>query len=40
MQNLKEIEVVKGLEPGETIVTAPLSAINKELKDGQKVKIY
>ena len=40
MQNLKEIEVVEGLESGETIVTAPLSAINKELTDGQKVKIY
>lgn len=40
MQNLKEIEVVRGLEPGETIVTAPLSAINKDLTDGQKVKIH
>lgn len=40
MQNLKEIEIVRGLEPGETIVTAPLSAINKDLTDGQKVKIH
>lgn len=40
MQNLKEIEVVRGLDPGETIVTAPLSAINKDLTDGQKVKIH
>lgn len=40
MQNLKEIEVVRGLEPSETIVTAPLSAINKDLTDGQKVKIH
>lgn len=37
IQNLKEIEVIDGLVEGEEIVTAPLSAINKELTDGQKV---
>lgn len=39
IQNLKEIEVTEGLASGETVVTAPLSAICKELTDGQKVKV-
>ncbi len=39
IQNLKEIEVTAGLEEGEEIVIAPLSAINKGLTDGTKIKV-
>ena len=38
IQSLKEIEVTEGLDEGDEIVTGPLSAINQELTDGQKVK--
>ena len=39
IQDLGFIEVLTGLKEGETIVTAPFTAISKTLKDGKLVKI-
>ncbi|MFA7179553.1 MAG: hypothetical protein WC077_00170, partial [Bacteroidales bacterium] len=39
IQDLGFIEVLTGLKEGETIVTAPFTAISKTLKDGKPVKI-
>ncbi len=39
IQDLGFIEVITGLIEGETIVTAPFTAISKTLKDGKPVKI-
>ena len=38
IQSLASIEALRGLSDGERIVTGPLSAISKDLSDGQKVK--
>jgi len=39
IQDLSSIEVVDGLNGEESVVSAPLSAISKELTSGQKVKV-
>jgi len=38
IQDVNYIEVTKGLNGGEKVVTAPFNAINKTLKKGEKVK--
>jgi HlyD family secretion protein len=37
IQDMQNIEITKGLEKGDLIVTAPYSAISKELKAGSVV---
>jgi HlyD family secretion protein len=39
IQNMEVIEIVKGLQEGEEVVTAPYSAISQRLKNGMKVKV-
>ena len=39
IQDINNIEILTGLEPGEQIVTAPYEAVSKTLKTGTKVKI-
>lgn len=39
IQNDNYIEIIKGLEPGEEIVTAPYDAISKILKQGSRVEV-
>lgn len=38
VQNLTRIEILKGLEQGETVVTGPLSAISREISEGIRLK--
>ena len=33
------IEITSGIQPGDTVVSAPFNAISKELKNGTKIKI-
>jgi HlyD family secretion protein len=39
IQDNDYIEILSGLTPGDTVVSAPFNAISKELKTGSKVKI-
>ena len=39
IQNDNYIEIIKGLESGEEIVTAPYDAISKILKQGSRVEV-
>lgn len=38
VQNLTRIEILEGLEQGETVVTGPLSAISGEISEGVRLK--
>lgn len=39
IQDINYIEVTKGLQPGDEVVTGPYSVISQTLKDGNKVKV-
>jgi HlyD family secretion protein len=39
IQDINYIEIVSGLKPGDELITAPYSAVSKNLKDGMKVKV-
>jgi HlyD family secretion protein len=39
IQDINNIEVLKGLKEGDEIVSAPYNIVSKTLKDGQKVKV-
>ncbi len=39
IQDINYIEITKGLQPGEEVVTGPYNAISKNLKTGTKVKV-
>ncbi len=39
IQDLNYIQVIKGLKTGEQIITGPYDVVNKDLKDGTKVKV-
>jgi HlyD family secretion protein len=39
IQDINNIEIVKGLSDGDEVITGPYNAISKTLKDGNKVKV-
>lgn len=39
IQDINYIEIIKGLQDGEEVVTDPYTAVSKTLKDGMKVKV-
>lgn len=39
IQDINYIEIIKGLEEGEKVVTGPYDVISKTLKEGEKVKV-
>ena len=39
IQDLNYIQIVQGLKSGEQIITGPYDVVNKDLKDGTKVKV-
>ncbi len=39
IQDLNNIEITQGLKAGEQVITGPYDVVNKDLKDGTKVKV-
>lgn len=39
IQDLNDIEITQGLKAGEEVITGPYDVVNKDLKDGTKVKV-
>lgn len=39
IQDLNNIEITQGLKAGEQVITGPYDVVNKDLKDGAKVKV-
>jgi HlyD family secretion protein len=39
IQDINYIEILKGLNVGDEIITGPYNAVSKTLKDGNKVKV-
>ena len=39
IQDLNNIEITQGLKAGEQVITGPYDVVNKDLKDGDKVKV-
>lgn len=39
IQDDENIEILHGIEPGETLITGPYSLVSKTLHDGQSVKV-
>lgn len=39
IQDINNIEITSGLQPGDEVVTGPYDVVSKQLKDGMKVKV-